>query len=132
MKSALDFISNICPITGNGLVDTILFAIIAAIAFFVAWNLTGAAAEFSDSHDSGWMSALHWLIRFFVFFLLLGIVLGIVNFIRWVGSWPWWGYLILGLGVASAIAGIVLIVVFRKKRHSKDKENDDEEQIETK
>ena len=64
-----------------------------------------------------------------VFFLLLGIVLGTVNFIRWVGSWPWWGYLILGLGVASAITGIVLIVVFRKKKHSKEKE--DEERIET-
>ena len=132
MKAILDFISNICPITGDSLIDTILFAIIAAIALYAAWKLTGAAADFSGSYDSGGMSALHWLIRFFVFFLLLGIVLGIVNFIRWVGSWPWWGYLILGLGVASAIAGIVLIVAFRKKRHSKDKENDDEEQIETK
>ena len=129
MKAVLDFISNICPITGDSLVDTILFAIIAAIAFFVAWKLTGAAADFSGSYDSGGMSALHWLIRFFVFFLLLGIVLGTVNFIRWVGSWPWWGYLILGLGVASAITGIVLIVVFRKKKHSKEKE--DEERIET-
>lgn len=59
MKSALDFISNICPITGDSLVDTILFAIIAAIAFIVVWKLTGAAAEFSDSYDSGWMSVLH-------------------------------------------------------------------------
>lgn len=121
MKSVLDFISNICPITGDSFTDTILFAIIAAIAFLVAWKLTGAAADFSGSHNPGCMSALHWFTRFFVFFLLLGIVLGIVNFIRWVGSWPWWGYLILGLGVANAIAVIVLIVAFRKKRHSKEK-----------
>lgn len=121
MKSVLDFISNICPITGDSLVDTILFAIIAAGAFFVAWMLTGAAADFFGLYNSGWMSALHWIVRLSVFFLLLGIVLGTVNVIRWVGSWPWWGYLILGLGVASVIAGIILIVAFRKKRHSKDK-----------
>ncbi len=132
MKSVLDFISNICPITGDSLVDTILFAIIAAIAFFVAWKLTGAAADFTGSYDSDGMSALHWLIRALVFFLLLGIVLGIVNFIHWVGSWPWWGYLILGIGVVGAIAGIVLIVVFRKRKHPKGKEEDDEERIETK
>ena len=125
MKAILDFISNICPITGNSLIDTILFAIITAIAFLVAWKLTGAAADFSGSYDSDGMSALHWIIRFVVFFLLLGIVLGIVNFIHWVGSWPWWGYLILGLSVAGAIAGVVLIIVFRKKK--KPIENSDEE-----
>jgi hypothetical protein len=119
MKAILDFISNICPITGDGLVDTILFTIITAIAFFVAWNLTRAVADFSGSYDSGGMSALHWLVRALVFFLLLGIVIGIVNFIRWVGSWPLWGYLILGLGVTGAITGIVLIVVFRKKKNLK-------------
>lgn len=116
MKAILDFISNICPITGDGLIDTILFAIITAIAFSVAWKLTGAAADFSGSYDSDGMSALHLIIRFVVFFLLLGIVLGIVNFIRWVGSWPWWCYLMLGLSVAGAIAGAVLIIVFRKKK----------------
>ena len=125
MKAILDFISNICPITGNSLIDTILFAIITAIAFLVAWKLTGAAADFSGSYDSDGMSALHWIIRFVVFFLLLGIVLGIVNFIHWVGSWPWWGYLILGLSVAGAIAGVILIIVFRKKK--KPIENSDEE-----
>ena len=68
MKAVLDFISNICPITGDSLVDTILFAIIAAIAFFVAWKLTGAVADFTGSYDSGGMSALHWIIRFVAFF----------------------------------------------------------------
>ena len=125
MKAILDFISNICPLTGDGIIDTILFAIITAIAFSVAWKLTGAAADFSGSYDSDGMSALHWIIRFVVFFLLLGIVLGIVNFIHWVGSWPWWGYLILGFSVAGAIAGVVLIIVFRKKK--KPIENSDEE-----
>lgn len=125
MKAILDFISNICPITGNSLIDTILFAIITAIAFSVAWKLTGAAADFTGSYDSGGMSALHWIIRFIVFFLLLGIVLAIINFIHWVGSWPWWGYLILGLSIAGGITGVVLIIVFRKK--NKHIENSDEE-----
>lgn len=119
MKAVLDFISNICPITGDSLIDTILFAIIAAVAFAVARKLTGATADFTGSYDSSGMSALHWIIRFIVFFLLLGIVLGIVNFIRWVGSWPWWGYLVLGLSVGGAIAGVILITIFRKKKKIK-------------
>ena len=127
MKAILDFISNICPITGDSLVDTILFAIIAAIAFLAAWKLTGAIADFTEFYNSSGMSILHWLIRFIVFFILLGIVLGIVKLIGWINSWPWWGYLILAIGVVGVIAGIVLIVVFRKRKRPNDKEEYDEE-----
>ena len=127
MKAILDFISNICPITGDSLVDTILFAIIAAIAFFAAWKLTGAIADFTELYISSGMSILHWLIRFIVFFILLGIVLGIVKLIGWINSWPWWGYLILGLGIIGVIVVIIFIVVVRKRKRSNEKEEYDEE-----
>lgn len=125
MKVVLDFISSFCPITGDSLVDTILFAIIASIAFFVAWKLTGEIADFIGSYDSNGMSALHWIIRFVIFFVLLGIILGIVRLISWFVSWPWWGYLIFGFFVTSIIACVILMVVFRKRK--KQNKNNKEE-----
>ena len=95
----IDIISTICPITGNGMIDTLLFAIIAGISFKVAWSLTGAFAGSTGYHDSDGMSLLHWIIRILVFIGLLSVILGIVHLIRWLLSWPWWGYLIFGLSV---------------------------------
>ncbi len=119
MKPILDFISNIFPITGDGLIDTVLFMIIAAVSFWVAWKLTGDAAEFTGLYNSGLMSALHWLIRVGIFLLLLGFFVGVVQLIHWIGTWPWWGYLIFGISAIVVIAGVVAIVIYKKKKRLK-------------
>ena len=112
----IDIISTICPITGNGIIDTVLFAIIAGISFKVAWSLTGAFAGSTGYHDSHAMSLLHRIIRILVFIGLLSVVLGIVHFIRWLLSWPWWGYLIFGVSILLIAGGIIAIGFIKKKK----------------
>ena len=116
MNSIIDIISTICPITGNGVIDTILFATITFIAFKVAWTLTGAFADSLGNHDSGTMSLLHWIIRILVFVGLLSVILGIVHFIRWLLSWPWWGYLIFGVSFLMIAVGIFAFIFLKKRK----------------
>lgn len=121
IKGLIDFISTICPITGNDLIDTVLFALICAASLFVAFKLTGLFADETGQHDSSIMSCMHWIIRIVVFVNLLLLVIGIVNLIHFVTSWPWWGYLIFGLVVAHVITGVILIVFSKeKKKHNKE------------
>ena len=117
----MDFISSICPITGNSLADTIIFGVISAIAFVVAWFLTGAIADSLDNHNSKDMSDIHWAIRIVVFVALLAVVLGIVQAIHWFLSWPWWGYLTLFLSI-SGIVGVIIVIkrLINKKRIKKE------------
>ena len=122
MGELIKFIGTICPITGDNVVDTFIFTIITGISFIFAWKLTGCIADFTDIYNSSSMSFFHWAIRGVLFFLLLTIVLGIINLVHWIGSWPWWGYLVFGFVIAIMIAGIVLIIVLGKKRRSKKKE----------
>ena len=111
MNGIIDFIATICPITGNDLVDAILFAIITAAAFAVAWKLTSFI-----SRDSETMSFVHWLIRIATFLILLSIALGIINLIRWVGSWPRWVYLVIGIVFAHVLAAVIVISIIRKNK----------------
>ena len=82
MNKILDFISSICPITGDSLIDTIIFTAITAIAFCGAWKLTGLITDFLGSYDSNSMSALHWIIRFIIFIVLLFLIIGLVKCVR--------------------------------------------------
>ena len=119
MQGLMDFISTICPITGNSIADTIIFGVISAIAFAVAWPITGAIANCLGDHNSEDMSKIHWLIRFVVFVALLAVVLGIVQAIHWFLSWPWWGYLILFLSISVIIGAIIVIKRLIKKKRIK-------------
>lgn len=119
MGQFLDFISNIVPITGNSTADTILFFIISAVAFGVAWFITGAIARGLD-YDSDAMSLVHWIVRFLIFFGLLGLFIGVVHFIKWFLSFEWWIYLIIGVSVILIISGIaVLKIVSKNKKKGK-------------
>lgn len=115
MKSIIDFISTVCPITGNGLVDTILFAAIGAISFAVAWFVTRVAASGVD-YDSDSMSGIHWFVRIVVFVGLFGLVIGIVHLVRWFLSFEWWAYLIIGCSLLFIAGGIVFLRLMIKKK----------------
>ncbi len=127
MGSLLDFISNICPITGIDIIDTILFAVITGVSLKVAWFATGSISDGIGSHDSGFMSFLHWLIRPLVFVVLLAAIIGLVHLIRWVTSWEWWVYLIVAVVGILITVGIIVLVHFAKKRKNKKTKNEDVE-----
>jgi len=115
MGQFLDFISNLVPITGNSVADTILFFIIGAVAFGMAWFVTGALASGLD-YDSDAMSTVHWIVRLLIFFGLLGLFIGIVQFIKWFLSLEWWVYLIIGLSILLIVAGIIILRVVVKRK----------------
>ena len=121
MNGVIDFISTICPITGNDLVDTILFALITFVAFCAAWKTAGFL-----SNDSEIMSFIHWIIRIIVFIALLATILGIINLIHWIGSWPWWVYVIIGISIAHVLSLIVVVYAIRKKKKKKNLANHEE------
>lgn len=116
MNGFIDFVSTICPITGNDLIDAILFAIITSIAFAIAWKLTGFISSDSDT-----MRSIHWIIRVLVFLFLLAVALSVINFIHWIGSWPWWVYLIIGVALIHVLVGIILTVMVKSKKKKKAK-----------
>jgi len=115
MKQIIDFISNIVPITGNSVADTILFFVIGAIAFAVAWWITGAVASGVD-YDSESMSGIHWIVRIVIFLGLLGLCIGIVHLIRWFLSFEWWVYMILGISAVLITGGIIFLKLYIKKK----------------
>lgn len=118
MKQLLDFISNLIPITGNSTADTIIFFVIGAIAFAIAWLITGAVASAVD-YDSDTMSGIHWLVRGVIFIGLMLLAIGITHLIKWFLSFEWWVYLILGISVALITGGIIFLRLYMKKKKPK-------------
>ena len=126
MNQVMEFISNVCPITGNGFIDTILFAVITFLAFKVAWMGVGAFSDGTGIHNSAVMSGIHWLIRFAVFLGLLSLSIGIVQLCRWMNTWQWWHYVIFAAVIANVGAGIALLIIFSKKMKKRNTTKKDE------
>ena len=51
VKIIIDLIEQICPISGNSIVDSILFAIIGIIAFSIAFGLVGIIFDAIGLYD---------------------------------------------------------------------------------
>ena len=115
MKGLIDFLSNLIPITGNDIVDTIIFFVIAFIAFAIAWWITGLVAEDVDYNSSA-MSGIHWLVRVAVWMGLVLFAIGIVHLVKWFLSFEWWVYLIIGISLFLIIGSIIFLKIFTKKR----------------
>ncbi len=124
MNKILEFISNVCPITGNDFADTFLFVLIGFAAFRIAWIFTGAASDMTGLHNSKAMSGFHWLIRTAIFLAILVTVIGLVHLFRWMNTWKWWGFVILAVVVAHVVAGTILLVIFHKKKRKISKEDE--------
>lgn len=118
MKQLLDFISNLIPITGNSTADTIIFFVIGAIAFAVAWMITGAMASAVD-YDSNTMSGIHWLIRGIIFIGLMLFAIGLTHLVKWFLSFEWWVYLIIRISICLVGGGIIFLKVYLKKKKPK-------------
>ncbi|MDD4291921.1 MAG: hypothetical protein PHX51_06800 [Clostridia bacterium] len=100
-------------ITNNWFWDTVIFAAIGAIAYFIAFAKVGDWAG-DLGYSSGLMSLVHWALRIFLFWLIGSIVMFFVGIIRFCLSLPWWVYLIAGVAVISIIATIKIIRYRRK------------------
>ena len=94
---AIEFIYiNIVNITGNPIVDTIIFGIIGLSVFPIAFDLVGLIFGSIGKYDSKSMSELHWGIRVFIFAFLTFVLVKIAQFFRWIFTPPQ-VYFLLGL-----------------------------------
>lgn len=119
MSGFLDFISNIVPITGDSLVDSILFGVIGLIAFGVAWYITGLIAVLIG-YDPNGMSLVHWIIRIAIWLGLLWLISAVVSLVRWLFSFEWWVYIIIGCSLLLITGGIAtLCIILKKKKTAK-------------
>ena len=115
MASFFDLISNLVPITGNPIADSILFALINIVTFAIAWYITGLIAELIG-YDPNGMSLVHWIVRIALYLGLLFLFAGAVKLIRWFLSFEWWVYIIIALVMSLIAGGIVLLCILIKKK----------------
>ncbi len=106
MHIILDLIERFVNISGNPIVDSIIFLFIGFISFSVAFDLVGLIFDAIGKYNSKIMSNLHWSIRILVFIGLTFIFVKIVQFISWLFSLKWWIYLTIVVSI------IILIMLF--------------------
>ena len=116
MSWLIDLFQEFFSITGNSIIDTILFTIIGAIAFSIAFGLVGMIFDSTGHYDSDLMSDTHWFVRIIVFIGLSFIFSLIFKVIQWLFSFKWYVYLI---GFIFIIGIIVLVFILKYKASKK-------------
>ena len=116
-KQIIDLIGELVSISGNSTVDSIIFAIIGVISFMVAFGMVGWIFDALGKYDSDLMSGMHWLIRVLVFAGLTWLGVKIAQFIKWLFSFQWWVYVIVGV----VFIGIIILIYYIKHRVSQSK-----------
>ena len=118
-KQIIDLIGELVSISGNSTVDSIIFAVIGAISFMVAFGIVGWIFDATGRYDSDLMSDTHWLVRVLVFAVLTWVGVKIAQVIKWLFSFQWWVYVIAGV----VFVGIIILMYYIKHRISKNKHN---------
>lgn len=116
-KQIIDFIGELVSISGNSTVDSIIFAIIGFISGAVAFGIVGWIFDAIGVYDSDVMSDVHWSIRILVFVILTYMGVKIAQLIKWLFSFQWWIYVIIG----AVFIGAIILVHYIKHRISKSK-----------
>ena len=116
-KQIIDLIGEFVSISGNSTVDSIIFAIIGAISFLIAFGIVGWLFDAIGRYDSDLMSDTHWLIRVLVFAGLTWLGVKIAQLIKWLFGFQWWIYAIAGF----VLVGIIISAHYIKHRISKSK-----------
>jgi len=116
-KAVIDLIGELVEISGNAMIDSIVFAIIGIISLSVAFGLVGRIFDAIGLYDSDLMSDVHWTIRVGVFVGLTYIAVKIAQFIKWLFSFQWWVYAIAGV----VFVGIIFFIYYIKHCISKRK-----------
>ena len=105
MGNIFEIISNFITITGNPIIDNILFAIVEVISSAVAFDIIGMIFDKIGKYDSNLMGDTNLIVRIFIFLIISGLLYALINFIKWVFSFPWWVYIII-------LAIIIVIFIF--------------------
>ena len=113
MAVIIELISSIVEISGNPVVDTILFAIIGLISFSLAFGLVGFIFDGLGFYDSDLMSDTHWIIRVIVFAGLTWLFVKVFQFVAWILSFQWWVYVIAGV-VIMIIVTVVYYINYKR------------------
>ena len=113
-KQIIDFIGELVSISGNSTVDSIIFAIIGVISFMIAFGIVGLIFDAIGIYDSDLMSDTHWLIRVLVFAGLTWVGVKVAQLIKWLYSFQWWVYVIVGV----VFVGIIILIYYIKSRIS--------------
>ena len=111
----IEFISNIVNITGNPLLDTIIFGIIGSISGSIAFGFVEMLFGFTGNYNSKDMSDVHWGVRVFIFVLLTFVLVKIAQFLRWIFSAPQVYYL-LGFVVLIVLTVVLCLFFIYKKK----------------
>ena len=113
-KQIIDLIGELVSISGNSTVDSIIFAIIGVISFMIAFGIVGLIFDAIGIYDSDLMSDTHWLIRVLVFAGLTWVGVKVAQLIKWLFSFQWWVYVIVGV----VFVGIIILIYYIKSRIS--------------
>lgn len=113
-KAIIDLIGELVSISGNSTVDSIIFAIIGAISFMIAFGIVGLIFDALGFYDSDLMSDTHWSFRVLVFAVLTWVGVKIAQLIKWLFSFQWWVYVIAGV----VLVGIIILIYYIKSRIS--------------
>ena len=104
LKLLFDFMTNPLGLPINFIWEYLILAVIGAIAFGIAWNI-------SPGGDFG--SLIHWVVRLIAFVILWAIVYGIIALVQWI--FANWVLILCILGGVVVIGGIITIVVLKIK-----------------
>ena len=83
--------------------EYLILAVIGAIAFVIAWNI-------SPGGDFG--SLIHWVVRLIAFVILWAVVYGIIALVQWI--FANWILILCILGGVVVIGGIIAIIALRE------------------
>ena len=84
--------------------EYLILAVVGAIAFVIAWNI-------SPGGKLG--SLIHWVVRLIAFVILWAMVYGIIALVQWI--FVNWILILCILGGVVVIGGIVTIIVLKLK-----------------
>ena len=80
MRSIFDFIVSFWDTTEYALANWIILGLMAPIAFVLAYRATGETA-FIVGYNSTAMSIIHWIVRLFIYIILVYILKGMIWFV---------------------------------------------------
>ena len=83
--------------------EYLILAVIGAIAFGIAWNI-------SPGGELG--SLIHWVVRLIAFVILWAIVYGIIALVQWI--FANWVVVLCILGGIIVVGGLIAIIALRE------------------
>ncbi len=104
LKFLFDILTDPLGLPIDAIWEYLILAVIGAIAFVIAWNI-------SPGGDFG--SLIHWVVRLIAFVILWAIVYGIIALVQWI--FANWVLILCILGGVVVIGGIITIIVLKIK-----------------